>query len=621
MDKKYTLIDLINELHKNYEPGEEYKKYIESKFKNVIKNENNDYIIYINFKDRPNDARKEKLNISFNNTLNNYRVYRDDDKNINKHISIKEILNENVKHRTTGYYIIVSELDKEQFTLQIGQGLNFYTKNQEIYLDGYNGRNSNDSSSIEIGAKIEIMEKYLFDEAIKIAKNQNYNKEYIEELNNIKLINLCDYNMKNEELKFKIDILKRIIACYPSVMEKYINRNNLTKIKNKYIKIHDAINELRIKQNKNKINSGKVFSIFNWMYMEHEVGVKWTYKEDLKKMLKSIEQNNNKEANLLFEDVKGKNVIYHGVPGSGKSYFITHFLLYDIEDTNYERIVFYPEYSYTDFVGTYKLRADAKIAPIPGPFTRILTKAILNRDKQFVLVIEEMNRGNAEAIFGDIFQILDREDETYIINNDFIIDCINEKIEDDDEKLSLDTKIKLPSNLTILATINTSDQNVFNLDTAFARRWDYVPVTENFLKDNNLVTEEVKNFENDNIKGFNTKWDTFRKAINNAILSSNNIWSKEDKQLGKFYISTNMLCGKENIDYLDNNQRNIKIREKFLNKVMRYLWNDVFKAEHSELIEDERINALEKLVDLLRQDADSLNNLLIPLREYNKENN
>ena len=232
-----------------------------------------------------------------------------------------------------------------------------------------------------------------------------------------------------------------------------------------------------------------------------------------------------------------------------------------------------------------------------------------------------MNRGNAEAIFGDIFQILDREDETYIINNDFIIDCINEKIEDDDEKLSLDTKIKLPSNLTILATINTSDQNVFNLDTAFARRWEYVPVTENFLKDNNLVTAEAKKFESDNIKGFNTKWDTFRKAINNAILSSNNIWSKEDKQLGKFYISANMLCGKENIDYLDNNQSNIKIRERFLNKVMRYLWNDVFKAEHSELIEDERINALEKLVDVLREDSDSLNNLLIPLREYNKENN
>ncbi len=615
MDKEYTLIELINELHKNYEPGEEYKRYIESKFKNVIKNENNDYIIYINFKDRPNDARKEKLNISFNNTLNSYNLKPENDKNI----SIKEMLNENVKHRTTGYYIIISEFDKEQFTLQIGQGLNFYTKNQEIYLEGYNGRNSNDSSSIEIENKIETMEKYLFDEAIKIAKKQDYNKEYIEEFDNIKLINLYDYNINNEELELKIDILKRIIACYPRVMEKYINRNSLAKVKDKYIKIHDAINELRVEQNKTKINSGKVFSIFNWMYMEHEVGVKWTYKEDLKKMLNN--KKKNKEVNLLFEDVRGKNVIYHGVPGSGKSYFITHYLLYDIEETNYERIVFYPEYSYTDFVGTYKLRADAKIAPIPGPFTRILTKAILNKDKQFVLVIEEMNRGNAEAIFGDIFQILDREDETYIINNDFIIDCINEKIEDDDEKLSLDTKIKLPSNLTILATINTSDQNVFNLDTAFARRWEYVPVTENFLKDNNLVTAEAKKFESDNIKGFNTKWDTFRKAINNAILSSNNIWSKEDKQLGKFYISANMLCGKENIDYLDNNQSNIKIRERFLNKVMRYLWNDVFKAEHSELIEDERINALEKLVDVLREDSDSLNNLLIPLREYNKENN
>lgn len=621
---KYTLIELINELHNNYEPKEEYEKNIVNKFNNILKNEKDENKIYINFMNRKNRAKKESLNIVFNNDKNNYEN------------NIKTALNENVRSRTTGYYIILSDFDKRKFKLQLGQGMDFYTKSKEIFIDGYKGLNATDAISRDIKNKIQEMEEYLFENAKAYAIGKEYNKNFIQEIKDSKLISYLDYNISNENLTSQIDILERIIACYPEAMQKYINKENLNELKNYYEKI------FRFIYNHNYLDkSGGIFTIFNWMYMDNEIGIKWVLKEELNNYIKSnnsnniepIEQEHSQKLNLFFEDIKGRNVIYHGIPGSGKSYFINHYILDGFKDTNYERIVFYPEYSHSDFVGTYKLKRNPEtkeidMAPVAGPFTRILMKARKNTNEQYVLIIEEMNRGNAEAIFGDIFQILDKEDETYIINNDFIIDCINEEnkknaesIYDSNKQISVETKIELPSNLTIIATINTSDQNVFNLDTAFGRRWDYVQVTDNFLKDNNIVTDEVKKFDNYNIKGFNTKWEYFRKAVNEAILNSNNIWNKEDKRLGKFYISSSMLCSNENTEFFENSRENIKIREKFLNKVMRYLWSDIFKIDHSELIEDERINSLEKLIEKLREDPNSLNNLLRPLKEYNKENN
>ena len=189
------------------------------------------------------------------------------------------------------------------------------------------------------------------------------------------------------------------------------------------------------------------------------------------------------------------------------------------------------------------------------------------------------------------------------------------------KKLSIDYKIKMPKNLTILATINTSDQNVFNLDTAFGRRWEYLHVTDNFLTENHIaLTDEAQKFENDNIKGFNIQWSEFRNAINNAILDSDNIWNKEDKRLGKFYISGDMLCDKDDSSFLEESYENNKIRASFLNKVLRYLWFDVFKSDHSELIDDDNINSFEQLVDKLKKSSDALNTALKPLKN-NEENN
>ena len=631
MDKEYTLIELINELHKNYEPGEEYEKRIKSEYRNVIKNSGNRDNIYINFMNGPNKTEKKALNI----VINNGNIG-----NINKD------LNEKVNNRTTGYYIIISDLDKDKMLLQLGIGHTFFiysNDKEKLYIKGYQGYSSATKKSLEIRKKIEKMEEFLFENAKgKVQKQVNNNRE-LENIINSKLCTNLEYTISEKELDIKIDALKKIIANYPEVMKEYINQEKLKSSKIYYEKIYNIINQVKDPENK----SGRLFTLFNWMYIDNELDINWSFSKSLKEssLINNLSKINDTKSEKIeeedlpleefneLEEWSGKNIIYYGIPGSGKSYYINHYVLKNIDENHYERIVFYPEYTYTDFVGTYKLKKDDEtnephITPVPGPFTRILTKAVLNSKQQYVLIIEEMNRGNAEAIFGDIFQMLDRSDDAYKINNYFIIECINAEIDKENnnntkkiKKLSIDYKIKMPKNLTILATINTSDQNVFNLDTAFGRRWEYLHVTDNFLTENHIaLTDEAQKFENDNIKGFNIQWSEFRNAINNAILDSDNIWNKEDKRLGKFYISGDMLCDKDDSSFLEESYENNKIRASFLNKVLRYLWFDVFKSDHSELIDDDNINSFEQLVDKLKKSSDALNTALKPLKN-NEENN
>lgn len=165
----------------------------------------------------------------------------------------------------------------------------------------------------------------------------------------------------------------------------------------------------------------------------------------------------------------GENILLYGVPGSGKSWTIQH--EYCDDEKCMERLVFHPDYMYSDFVGQIlpvvkkddagneKVRYEFK----PGPFTKILKKAYEDPKKSYYLVIEEINRGNAPAIFGEIFQLLDRMDEDKegykkgtseygITNENIALEVYG----------NADTKVRIPANLSILGTMNTSDQNVFD---------------------------------------------------------------------------------------------------------------------------------------------------------------
>ncbi len=162
-------------------------------------------------------------------------------------------------------------------------------------------------------------------------------------------------------------------------------------------------------------------------------------------------------------------IIYYGVPGCGKSNKIFE-ALKDVPDFNKIRTIFHPEYTNADFIGQILPKSDGEKISYqftPGPFTEILARAYQKPEEHFYLVIEEINRGNAAAIFGDVFQLLDRDDSgksQYPVHNKDL--C---------EHLQKD-EIRLPANLSIIATMNTSDQNVFTLDNAFQRRFDMVLV-------------------------------------------------------------------------------------------------------------------------------------------------
>lgn len=284
----------------------------------------------------------------------------------------------------------------------------------------------------------------------------------------------------------------------------------------------------------------------------------------------------------------GTNVILYGVPGAGKSWTIEH--EYKDENTKMERVVFHPDYTYSDFVGQIlpkKKGDDISYDFIPGPFTKIMREAYHNPNKKFILAIEEINRGNAPAIFGDIFQLLDRDkngtSSFEIMNSD-----IAREMYDDENHV-----VSIPSNLTLLCTMNTSDQNVFTLDTAFQRRWNMRLIENSFRKE----TKEERDFAAKTILDTSVKWEAFCNAINNQILEKNqNMTSSEDKRLGTHFVSLDDLTMQDENNLTDSKENKLKNR-RFPEKVIKYLWDDAFKFYRDEIFKGE-LNSLEKVISV-----------------------
>lgn len=281
------------------------------------------------------------------------------------------------------------------------------------------------------------------------------------------------------------------------------------------------------------------------------------------------------------------NKIFFGIPGCGKSHHIEYEILGKDKATkaytkyaDVIRTTFYQDYSNTDFVGQIlpKITKDengkdkVEYSFNPGPFTLALIQAINNPSQKVALVIEEINRGNAPAIFGDIFQLLDRDENgisEYGIINVNMMDYLNKYdfLVDGEVKHYNFSEIKIPGNLDIFATMNTSDQNVYTLDTAFTRRWDKERIPNEF---NGHETKDMI------VPGMNgCTWGQFINAVNNHIKENlESLQVNEDKQIGAFFI--------KECDLIRNNEvaSDNKIRA-FAYKVLEYLWDDVSKFDHS----------------------------------------
>lgn len=267
-----------------------------------------------------------------------------------------------------------------------------------------------------------------------------------------------------------------------------------------------------------------------------------------------------------------RNRIVFGAPGTGKSFGLKT----DCEDLmkgtegTYERVTFHPDYTYSQFVGTYKPVMDADRTSIrydfvPGPFIRVYVEAIksgrTDAPQPHLLLIEEINRAKVAAVFGDVFQLLDRDDdgvsEYEIQASEDIRRYLVKELGGVPDNYK---KIRIPNNMFIWATMNSADQGVFPMDTAFKRRWnfEYLGINES--------EEEIIGIGKIVLPGETeaVEWNTVRRAINDRMASEYRI--NEDKLMGPFFLAKKVIASDENGMIIDSD----KFMEAFKSKVIMY---------------------------------------------------
>lgn len=275
-----------------------------------------------------------------------------------------------------------------------------------------------------------------------------------------------------------------------------------------------------------------------------------------------------------------RNLIYFGAPGTGKSYLLNEkakgfessqsgTTVTECGLTKYvERVTFHTEYTYFDFVGSYKPMMDGqniKYAFEPGPFARVLKKALSNPGKDYLLIIEEINRARVAAVFGDMFQLLDRnkngQSEYFITPAKDLLAYLTTEEKDEagniiQQRAELEGgKLRLPANMFIWATMNSADQGVFPMDTAFKRRWSFKYVG---------IDESEKNIKGNCAE----EWKELRKRINQLLQEAG---INEDKQLGPFFLKETEL------------EDTATFKEAFAEKVIMYLFEDAARHHRSHI--------------------------------------
>ena len=283
------------------------------------------------------------------------------------------------------------------------------------------------------------------------------------------------------------------------------------------------------------------------------------------------------EENAVTVDSGGKNIIYFGPPGTGKSYAVKQ----RTACSRTFRTVFHPEYTYSDFVGTYKpvvgsvpddsvIGFDGEIIdrPVnyfafePGVLTRALVAALWEPDESVALIIEEINRGDCAAIFGDFFQLLDRDEvgrSEYPVQ---VTGALQQYLRNEQVLGEEDHEVAFPAKLSLFATMNTSDQALFPMDAAFKRRWQWKAVP---------ISYEVESLAPATVEGVggtpDIRWLEFIERLNERILIHTR---NEDRRIGPWYIRPE--------------QDRIPVAE-IREKLLFYLWHDVFRDRPEQLFD------------------------------------
>lgn len=359
---------------------------------------------------------------------------------------------------------------------------------------------------------------------------------------------------------------------------------------------------------------------------------------------------NNEKNETLKPIAESLQQIYYGAPGTGKSFTIDD----KTDDGNSVRTTFHPDSDYASFVGAYKpTMEDVPISAtyqtkegsygeyltktekhpgterkivykyVPQAFLKAYVAAWSNLDTPYFLIIEEINRGNCAQIFGDLFQLLDRsnagsssyaihadEDITQFLSGDdkgfaslsddqkdtiraFVLHKDNGKTQAVGQDILNGKLLLLPPNLYIWATMNTSDQSLFPIDSAFKRRWNwkYMPIEYHPIDKKTQQSIDWKFQIGDNIYS----WGQFLSKINPEIYT---LTESSDKQMGYFFAKADNTTG-------------IISEEVFLNKVLFYLWTDVFKDfdVSSELFKNKKANRSFRFTDFF-EDPEALGNFI-----------
>ncbi|MBR7631530.1 AAA family ATPase [Aeromonas popoffii] len=257
-----------------------------------------------------------------------------------------------------------------------------------------------------------------------------------------------------------------------------------------------------------------------------------------------------------FIGQKGENIIYYGAPGTGKSYQI------DQATAGYSankklRVVFHSEYQNSDFIGGLRPSMDGDNITyrfVPGPFIKAFIMAISKPEEPCALIIEEINRANAAAVFGDVFQLLDRNEngvsEYFVSVDEELWKYISSVIKDTVPVINWVGSMYLPSNLSILATMNSADQGVQPMDSAFKRRWRFKYIALDFdnCPDGYIIHA-----------GIEYEWRVFAQSVNTILMSMN---VEEDRLIGPWFLTMS--------DF------NIGM-EAVAGKLFVYLWDDVLR--------------------------------------------
>lgn len=393
----------------------------------------------------------------------------------------------------------------------------------------------------------------------------------------LKELQVGDYIIFAESSEFHIG---RIESDYIYDDNDYPNQSsdytNVRKVK--WLKKNISRKELSKSMHNSLATAMSIFGINDYRAAVVDL-LRGTYKKDddtIDATIESISLKFETDIDIPFD----RNRIVFGAPGTGKSFELKEDSEKVVSDFagEYERVTFHPDYTYSQFVGTYKPIMDddgekIKYSYVPGPFMRVLSNALksalTNNPKPYVLIIEEINRARVAAVFGEVFQLLDRDDigkSEYEIQASedvkrYLADTIGGKSSDFE-------KIRIPNNMFIWATMNSADQGVFPMDTAFKRRWnfEYLGINEG--------EEKIAGMAKIVLPGSDEviEWNLLRKAINNKM-SSASYRINEDKLMGPFFLANSVLESDE--DGMIKDPKNfIKV---FKSKVLMYLYEDAVK--------------------------------------------